>query len=201
MKYFKKLVGDKCYLSPISFDDLEKYTEWVNDMETGLYVLFASKVYDLQKEKTALENLTKNNCVMAIVDKDTNKAIGFCGLHNIDEVHRTATFGISIGDKSYWGHGIGTEATNLIVDFGFNILNLNSISLEVVDFNKRAIKCYEKCGFKSVGKKRQAIFKAGNYHDLLLYDILASEFQSTYIKAIYDKVAKSDSDINKITIV
>jgi RimJ/RimL family protein N-acetyltransferase len=201
MKYFKKLIGEKCYLSPVSFEDVEKYTEWVNDMETGLYVLFASSVYDLQKEQATLEYLTKHNTIMIIVDKDTNKPIGFCGLHNVNDVHRSATLGISIGDKSYWGHGLGTEATNLLLDFGFNILNLNSISLEVIDFNKRAVKCYEKCGFKLIGKKRKSIFMAGSYHDLLLYDILASEFKSPYIKEIYNKAISKDSDTGKITIV
>jgi len=201
MKYFKKLIGEKCYLSPASMDDVEKYTEWVNDMETGLYVLFASNIFDLNKECETLTNLMKHNVILAIVDKDTNKAIGFCGLHERNEVHRTAILGITIGDKSYWGHGIGMEATNLLLDFAFNVLNLHSVSLEVIDFNQRAIKCYEKCGFKYVGRKRQAIFMAGIYHDLLIYDIVTSDFNSPYVRPLYDKVTSADSDSNKITIV
>jgi len=201
MKYFKKLIGEKCYLSPVNFDEIEKYTEWVNDMETGLYVLFASQVIDSNKELSMLEYLTKHDFIMAIVEKETNKSIGICGLHNKNEVHRTATFGIFIGDKSYWGHGIGTEATLLILDYAFNVLNLNSISLEVIDFNKRAIKSYEKCGFTYVGKKRKAIFMAGIYHDLLIYDILASDFNSIYISKLYEQAIKLEADSGKIDIV
>jgi len=201
MKYFKKLIGEKCYLSPISLEDVEKYTEWVNDMETGLYVLFASAVYDINREAETVAYLMKHNIIMAIVDKDTNKAIGFCGLHNKNEVHRSATLGISIGDKSYWGHGLGTEATCLLLDFAFNILNLNSVALEVIDFNQRAVKCYEKCGFKYVGKRRQGIYMAGIFHDVLIYDIIASDFKSPYIKPLYKKVTSKDAKADKITLV
>lgn len=201
MRYYKKLIGEKCYLSPVSFDDIEKYTEWVNDMETGLYVLFASNVLDVNKERKILEYLTQNDSIMVIIEKESNKAIGICGFHNKNEVHRTATFGIFIGDKNYWGHGLGTEATMLALDYAFNVLNLNSVSLEVVDYNKRAVQCYEKCGFSLVGKKRKAYFMAGMYHDLLIYDILSSDYNSMYILKLYSNACQSNADQNKIGII
>ncbi len=201
MKYYKKLIGEKCFLSPVNFDEIEKYTEWVNDMETGLYVLFASSVIDVNKEKSILEYLTKHDTILAIVEKETGKAIGICGLHNKNEINRTANFGIFLGDKNYWGHGIGTEATLLILDYAFNVLNLNSVYLEVIDFNKRAIKSYEKCGFKYVGKKRKAIFMAGIYHDLLIYDYLASDFKELYIGKLYKQAISRETDTSKIDIV
>ncbi len=201
MRYFKKLIGDRCYLSPVSFDEIEKYTEWVNDMETGLYVLFSSSMIDANKEQSMLEYLTKHDVIAAIIDKETNKAIGICGLHNRNETHRSATYGIFIGDKNYWGHGYGTEATNLMLDYAFNVLNYNSIMLEVIDFNKRAIRSYEKSGFQYMGKKRHAIFMAGIYHDLLLYDILASEFRSPYIENIYKSSTALTKKDSKISLV
>jgi RimJ/RimL family protein N-acetyltransferase len=201
MKYFKKLIGENCYLSPICPDDIEKYTEWVNDMETGLYVLFAASVIDVNKERNILEFLTNHNIVMAIVEKENNLAIGICGLHNKNDVHKSATYGIFIGDKNFLEHGLGTEATLLMLDYAFHVLNLNSITLEVLDFNKRAIRCCEKCGFKYAGKKRQAIFMAGIYHDLLLYDVTVSEFEGTYISNLYNNAVKTEADNNKITLV
>lgn len=201
MKYFRKLIGEKCYLSPISLDDLEKYTEWVNDLEIGQFVLFASQVFDMDKERETLINLMKKDLIFAIVEKDTNKAIGNCGLHMIDEVHRRATFGIFIGEKTYWNQNIGTEATALILDYGFNIMNLNNITLDVVAFNKRAIRSYEKVGFKYVGKRREYVFMAGQYHDVLIYDILASEFESPYVKQTFERSISDDAGRNKISIV
>jgi len=79
----------------------------------------------------------------------------------------------------------------------FNILNLNSVALEVIDFNQRAVKCYEKCGFKYVGKRRQGIYMAGIFHDVLIYDIIASDFKSPYIKPLYKKVTSKDAKADK----
>jgi RimJ/RimL family protein N-acetyltransferase len=155
----------------------------------------------MEKEREALIGLMKRDKVFAIVEKDTNKAIGNCGLHLVDEVHRHATFGIFIGEKTYWNQNIGSEATALILDYGFNIMNLNNINLEVVAFNKRAIRSYEKVGFKYVGRRREFVFMAGQYHDVLIYDLLASEFNSPYVKEMFNRSTSDEAGRNKITIV
>jgi RimJ/RimL family protein N-acetyltransferase len=201
MKYFRKLVGEKCYLSPISIDDVERYTEWINDMEIGQFMTFTSSVMDLEKEKRSLQNLMDRDVVFAIIEKDTNKCIGNCGLHQINNVHRHATFGIFIGEKTFWNQGVGTEAATLILDFAFNILNLNSVNMDVLSYNKRAIRSYEKVGFKYAGKRRSYMFMAGEYHDVLVYDILASEFSSPYVKEMFTKSISDEAGRSKITIV
>ncbi len=201
MKYFRKLVGEKCYLSPISMDDVERYTEWVNDMEIGQFMLFTSSVIDMDKEKKALQSLMERDVVFAIIEKDTNKVIGNCGLHGINDVHRYATFGIFIGEKTFWNQGIGSEATTLLLDYAFNILNLHSVNMDVFSYNKRAIRCYEKVGFKYAGKRRDFMFMAGEYHDVLMYDILASEFKSPYVKDMYARSISDEAGRSKITIV
>ncbi len=193
MKYFKKLSGDKCYLSPISLDDAERFTEWVNDMEMGLFMLFSTDVFDLDKERELLMQIRRNNVSFAIVEKATDEAIGICGLVNVEMVHRHANFGIFIGDKAWWNKGIGTEATQLILDHAFNNLNLNNVSLEVYAFNQRAISCYEKVGFKFAGRRRKFIFKAGSFHDVLIYDILAEEFSSPRVKDIFARATGKDN--------
>ena len=93
--------------------------------------------------------------------------------------------GIFIGDEQYRGRGIGKEAIHLILDYGFNYLNLNSIQLSVFAFNERAIACYKKCGFKEVGRLREAYYLNGKYYDKILMDILKSEFNETYIRNKY----------------
>jgi diamine N-acetyltransferase len=87
-----------------------------------------------------------------------------------------AEFGIVIGDKSYWNQGYGTEAVRLLVRFGFHTLNLNRIFLRVYETNPRAIRAYEKAGFTSEGRERQAEFRNGKYIDVLRMSILRAEF-------------------------
>lgn len=201
MKYFRKLSGERCYLSPVSLDDTEKYTEWVNDIEIAPFMKFTSKVIGLELERELLQKLSGKDYVFAIVEKDTNKVIGNAGLHNVNSVHRRASFGIFIGEKTFWNQGIGLEATLLALDFGFNILNLNSIDLEVMAYNRRGIRCYEKAGFRQSGIKREAFFHAGQYHDILCFDILAKDFESPLIKSNFEASISDDAGRRKITIV
>ena len=180
MKYFKKMVGERVYLSPIDPDDAEVYAKWINDLEVSIYLTSAPNVYSLSKEKEILEQISKEGYNFAIIDSEKVKVIGNCGLMNVDNVNRKAELGIFIGEKDYWGKGYGTEAIELLLDFSFNILNLNSIMLIVRAFNKRAIRCYEKCGFKLIGKRREAAIIGPQKYDEYYMDILAGEFMKNY---------------------
>jgi len=182
MKYFKKLVGDRIYLSPRSVEDAEIYTKWMNDFHVTDYTGRSWNVLTLQAEKEYLENPKTDGKTLAIIDKETDKIIGTIGLHSIDHLNRTATLGIFIGDENYRSKGYGTEAIQLILDFGFNYLNLNNINLDLMEFNERALNCYKKCGFKEIGRRRKCKYINGKYYDSISMDILAEEFQKSHIK-------------------
>ncbi|HNX01866.1 MAG TPA: GNAT family protein, partial [Candidatus Cloacimonadota bacterium] len=189
MKYLKKLTGERVFLSPHNPEDYERFAEWVNDPEICISMNILPQIYSMEKEREILQKFssTDKGYHFAIIDKETGKPIGGTALLDVDHIHRKATFGIFIGDRNYWNGGFGTEATKLVLDFGFNILNLINIDLHVIAFNARAIRCYEKCGFKQVGIRRQGYFVAGQYHDELIFDLLAEDFKDSYIKTILDK--------------
>ena len=123
-----------------------------------------------------------------IITLKEDKLIGTVGLENYDAINRTATLGIFIGDKDYRNEGYGTEAIKMVLDYGFNYLNLNNIKLDLMSFNERALKCYTKCGFKEYGRRRNCKYINGKYYDSIEMDILANEFKGDYIrnKNIYD---------------
>ena len=175
MKYFPKILGERIYLSPISLEDAERYTAWLNDLETTRFLTLASAQVTLQGEKEALAILSKEQSY-AIIEKGRDELLGNCGLFAIESVHRSAELGIFLGNSSRLGEGFGTEALTLLCDYGFNILNLNSIHLKTYAFNERALACYRKVGFKDAGRFRQSHFFAGVYHDILLMDLLREEF-------------------------
>ena len=184
MKYYRKLVGERLYLSPINLEDIDKYTEWINDLEVAINLGNAAAVFNQEKEKEMLEKLIEEGQHFAIIDKSLDELIGGCGLFDLDKIHKTAEFGVFIGNKDYWNKGYGTEAIKLLIDYGFNILNLHNISLSVYSFNKRAIRCYQKLGFNIIGNRREARELGGQKYDEIYMDILASEFEGNLLNQL-----------------
>jgi RimJ/RimL family protein N-acetyltransferase len=192
MTYYKKLAGEKCYLSPCSLEDAEKWTEWDNDLEVAVPLGEESyTLYSLDKTKEIISNvIKKQDPIFSIVDLETDKPIGRCMLFNVDKVDRKAMLGIGIGDKTYWDKGYGQDATKLLLDYGFNLLNLNNIMLGVYSYNERAISCYKKVGFKEIGKRRKSKIIGGRLFDEVFMDILADEFESVYVNRFIEKEGK-----------
>ena len=182
MKYFKKLLGDRIYLSPRNSGDVELFTEWLNDFETTDYIGKSAELITLEGEKAFLEGDIKPTSTFVIVTLDQDQMIGTVSLESISWTDRTASLGIFIGDKNYRSKGYGTEAINLILEYGFKYMNLHSIKLDLLEVNERALKCYEKCGFKEAGRRRQCKFVNGKYYDALMMDILKEEFEGDYIR-------------------
>ena len=87
-------------------------------------------------------------------------------------------WGSSSAKRTYWGKGYGADATRLLLEYAFTLLNLNSVMLGVFAFNERAIACYRRVGFREIGRRRQARIIGGQKHDAILMDILAEEFES-----------------------
>jgi RimJ/RimL family protein N-acetyltransferase len=173
--YFKKLIGQKCYLSPIDENDAEKFTEWLNDLEVAYNINFHNRSINVEKEKEILNKLSKEHNY-SIIDINTNGLLGNCGYNYLDHLNQTGEIGIIIGNKDYWNKGYGTEAIILLLDYGFKALNLHNISLWTNSFNKRAIKCYEKVGFKRIGNRREALLRGKERYDEMMMDILSIEF-------------------------
>src|SRR5215471_14020805 len=165
--YFKKLVGKKCYLSPMNINVAGKYTEWLNDLELTINLgPLYSRVLNVENETEFLKNLSKDQNY-SIIDLETNELIGNCGFLEVDNLNQTGEVGIFIGNKSFWGKGYGTEALTLLLDYGFKALNLYNIQLRVFEFNKRGIKCYEKIGFKQIGIRRNALYRNMERHNII----------------------------------
>ena len=178
MKYFKKLLGDRIYLSPRNSGDIEIFTKWLNDFQVTDYTARSSQVLTLDGEKQYLEQHINDGAYFAIVTLDNNEMIGTVSLEKIDYLNRNSTLGIFIGESEYRNKGYGSEAINLILDYGFNYLNMYSIELRVLEFNSIGIACYKKCGFKEIGRRRKEKFINGKYYDTIYMDILKEEFEN-----------------------
>ena len=183
MKYFKKMESENLYLAPMMMEDLEKYCMWMNDNKVTDGLDKTKDVTTIENEREYLENIGKNgDYAFSIVKKENDKLIGSCTLMHVDHINQTCEIGIMIGDSSSRGKGYGKEVLNMLLNYGFNTLNLNAINLGVLSFNERAIKCYKKVGFKEIGRLRQACFSNGKRYDVILMDILKEEFYNKETK-------------------
>ncbi|MBI5354656.1 MAG: GNAT family N-acetyltransferase [Chloroflexi bacterium] len=102
--------------------------------------------------------------------------IGFVSLRVPAWSHGDAWIGIMVGERDYWGKGYGTDAMRLIVQYGFLELNLRRISLGLHAYNERALKSYEKVGFKLEGRVRGDGLRDGVRYDSLWMGILREEW-------------------------
>jgi len=112
----------------------------------------------------------------AIESIEEGKYIGECGIKSVDWKNRRTEIYIFLG-KDYLDKGYGTDAVKVLLDFIFYEMNLNKVKLTVFSYNTRAIRSYEKCGFKIEGTLRNELYKAGAYHDLIVMGILKDEFK------------------------
>jgi RimJ/RimL family protein N-acetyltransferase len=91
-------------------------------------------------------------------------------------VDADAWIGIGLGERDYWGRGYGTDAMRLIVQYGFLELNLQRVSLALHTYNERALKSYEKVGFKVEGTIRQDTLREGRRTGGTFMGILRDEW-------------------------
>jgi RimJ/RimL family protein N-acetyltransferase len=176
------LIGEQLYLRPLEISDLERCQRWFNDPDVRRF-LSSVRPLSQEAERTFLEEAARRasgpdaDLIMAIVLKKDDRHIGNAGLHHIHMVDRHAEFGIVIGEKDFWQKGYGQEATRLVVDYGFNTLNLHRVYLRVHDDNPRAMAAYEKVGFRREGVFRQALYRHGKYHDVVFMGLLRGEMK------------------------
>jgi ribosomal-protein-alanine N-acetyltransferase len=172
--------GEKIYLRALSLNDAnEEYLSWLNDDETtrGLASgVFPSTNEELQKfVEGAVSN--KNVVMFAICDVSNDAHIGNIKLDQFDWVSRTCELGLLIGNKAYWGKGIGYEVCKLTLSYAFTDLNIRKVSLAVYENNPAAIRLYEKLGFVAEGQLRKHIFEGGQYFDKFYMGIFQEELQ------------------------
>jgi RimJ/RimL family protein N-acetyltransferase len=179
---FTMLKGKSVLLRPIKRSDISYFLNWFNDPEILQYLDMYLPMTEMSEEKFMEELGTtraRSDVILVVeaIEGDSTKPVGNCGLHQINSKDQNANFGIIIGEKGYWSKGYGVEAARLMINYGFQQLNLHRISSCAVAFNERSIKLHKKVGFKEEGRSRQAMFKNGQYHDLVEFGILREEWK------------------------
>ncbi|MAG35061.1 MAG: GNAT family N-acetyltransferase [Dehalococcoidia bacterium] len=179
--------GDRVALGPLRRDLVPLYQRWLNDPEVCRTLGASLRPVTLEDEQRWYEGRVgkPDSAVFQVYLRDGWRPIGTTGLESISHQHRTADFGILIGEQDCWDQGYGTETTRLMLDYAFNVLGLHNVLLRVYDYNSRGIRAYEKAGFKLIGRQRQALRLGGEAHDIVLMDSIATEFDSPLLRRLF----------------
>lgn len=175
MKYFKKMIGERLYLSPVNADDYEKYTKWANDPAVAIEWSLYCRGRSLVIAKERMLEREKKDTSFAVVRND-DVFIGLINIRDINYIDGTAIMGICIGDGENRSKGYGTEAVKLLLEFGFKTLGLRNICLHVNASNGAGLKSYKKVGFKEFARRTEARYIRGKYVDAVYMEILRRNF-------------------------
>lgn len=161
-------------LRGLVIEDSIHMMEFVNDIDIAGNFKFTRFPFSISNfEKFIIDSWKdKNNVHFAIEEDDY---AGTISLKNINYIDKTAEYAIAIR-KKYWGTGTAKEATDKIIDYAFNKLNLEKVYLNVLASNVRANKFYNKYGFQLEGIFKKHIYVNGKYEDLNWYCIFKSDF-------------------------
>lgn len=172
------LTGRYIYLRPLGKRDMEYIRKWWSDPEimrlTGEVAPMSQT--DAEKYLEKVKNDT-DSVWFVIALKDTHQIIGEAGLLRMFNPWRTTDLSIIIGEKDAWGKRYGTDTIMLLLDYAFERLNFHRVSVGVVGFNNRALRFYEKVGFKREGVHRDGYYYNQQYHDFIMMSILEDEFR------------------------
>lgn len=169
-------------IRPVEISDSVWIAPLRNDV-TVLYQLNHAVFYSVDECARWIESIQTSHSSKRIVVQLEEKEfpciwmtnIGLIRMDEIDYINGNCCIGLDIV-KEYRGKGYAKTIYNIILDYCFNVLRLNKVWLEVLDTNKVAISLYQSIGFKVVGSKREHIFRDGRYHDLIVMDLLKSEW-------------------------
>ena len=157
------------------------FARWSRDSEfrrlldSGVSQLHSAKGVQKWLEKE-LEEQSVNQHWFSIRKFDDDRLLGDIDLYIYTWTGRDAFVGLGIGEREFWGRGYGTDVMKVILRYAFTEVNLNRVSLTVFEYNPRAVRSYEKAGFRHEGRMRQVLNKEGKRWDILTMGILRDEW-------------------------
>lgn len=173
--------------------DIKKILEWMNDPEITELLGTRLPISQSEQKQWYEHTINDKSKKKMIIENVGGEPIGQISLMNIDQRNQSVEIGITIGDKSYWGQGMGYDAMFTLLGFVFHEWRFHRVYLHVASFNERAIKLYEKLGFKKDGILRDNIYTRNRYYDSLVMSILKPEFDDHYG---YERLSEHNEDSN-----
>lgn len=171
--------GERIRLAAFRPEDLDLMFTW---QESYTYLANVDTEFTMPKTLKQLQDAEEQGssgntfvqfCLRTLQD---DQLIGFVALHSIEWNNQMGSLAVGIGDPAYRGQGYGAEAIELLLQFAFLELNMNRVGLDVIAYNKSAMRAYEKVGFQREGAMRSAVLRFGRAYDRIIMGILRDEW-------------------------
>ncbi|MBD3196332.1 MAG: GNAT family N-acetyltransferase [Candidatus Lokiarchaeota archaeon] len=172
------LEGDRVSLVPLHKEHLDLYTKWRNRPKVRRLARsnLPTTKEDLEKFLEPKNIRIMDNFYFEIFHKKDEKPIGDAGFNKIEWIDKRGDIGLAIGEPEYWRQGYATEATELLLRYAFNELNLNKITATIYSPNIGSYICAEKVGLKLEARLEKDAYIEGKYVDNLIYRIFKDEW-------------------------
>jgi len=172
------LTGKRVYLRPLAKEDSVYLRKWSDDAEIRGLIGEVTSMSQADCEKFLEEVCADNSREwFVVVIKKNDRVIGEAGLLRMFLAWRTTDVSVIIGEKEEWGKGYGTETILLLLDYAFRHLDFHRVAIGVVGFNERALRFWEKVGFRREGIQRDGYYYDDKYYDFVTMSILEDEFR------------------------
>ncbi|HEY8302478.1 MAG TPA: GNAT family protein [Jatrophihabitans sp.] len=170
------LTGANVRLEPLTLRVLDDYMSALTDPETqrltGTHASFEPSAVE---HWIATRHEIPDRADWAVVRNADGVFLGEAVINDLDVDNESANYRIWLAGPHVFGCGYGTEATRLVVDHALDSAGLHRLSLGVYEFNPRARRVYEKCGFREEGRLRQSLRWEGGWYDEVLMAVLQGE--------------------------
>jgi RimJ/RimL family protein N-acetyltransferase len=179
------LSGDLVRLAAVDLQTMAgALSRWGHDsVYWRLLAAEPARLYSAKATREWLEKEMDNEhslfYLFSIRTLEDDSLVGQIGLDGVQWSHRESFVWISLGERQNWGKGYGTDAMRILLWYAFTELNLQRVSLTVFEYNPRAIRSYEKAGFKVEGRVRQFLNRDGQRWDMIFMGSLRDEWINT----------------------
>jgi RimJ/RimL family protein N-acetyltransferase len=173
-----EIVGRRIVLRRHRAENLAVVSRWYRDPEVARLTRYQTRPMPREEVERFFQTrlLGPDSVAYAIHVRLTDRLIGLTTFSSLDPDNGSVLFHITLGERDVWGQGYGTEAASLMLAHAFERLGLHRVGLSVFSFNERAIRSYEKAGFRIEGRLRDAIARDGRYWDEIQMGALRPEW-------------------------
>jgi ribosomal-protein-alanine N-acetyltransferase len=170
------------FIRSLNSEDInDKYLEWINDTEINQFLEAKYITWTLEslREYVSSFSFSKNKFIFSIHDIANEKYIGNASISSVNYNTETFSFGLFIGDKSYWGKNAAFEASMLLLRFGFEDLGMRKVFGGCYSNQLASRFVMKRIGMEKEARLKEKYKHNGAYVDQMSYSLHQDDWAKT----------------------